>query len=1084
MTVGSGTRTILFTDMVGSTALRSRLGDRVVEQFRRDHDALLADAVVAHSGTVVKNTGDGVMAVFEGAGDASACAVAMQQAIDRYRRKREVALEIRVGLSAGDVTWENDDYFGTPVVEAARLESAARAGQILASEVVRVLAGSRTDVAFTSVGALDLKGLGAALPACEIVWVALPARHEVPLPSASSVNGAMFVGREAEWDRLDTAWKRAAAGDRTVVVLVGEPGIGKTRLAVSFAGERHEAGALVLFGRCDEGLTVPYQPFVEALRHYAQHSPEHRLIESLGRHPHELVLLVPELRDVVGPIPAPVSADDDTQQYQLFEAVASWLTTAAAADGVVLLLDDLQWAARPTLLMLRHLLRNPIPGLLVIMTVRAGADAETAKFLSELSAVAETERVDLLGLDEANVADLVASASPPGADVSDAARRITEVSSGNPFFVTQIVADFSAAPTSLQALAEHVPTGVRDAVMRRLTAISPASRDALTHAAILGLEFDVSVLEAWETDRADVLTALEEAARASLVEEADLGRFRFVHALVATTIVDDLGATRRTRLHAHAGAAIERAFPDRLDEFAGDLAHHYSLAAATSPTSRERAAHYSITAGRSARAQYAFEDAVAHYGNALALLPADGPVLVRCDVLLALGEAQMRAGDARARETLLEAARIAETAGDAQRLARAALENNPGFWNQLGSSDAERVEVIELALDRCGERDLASRARLLSLLAIETMWDRPNQEGRALVDKALGIARSLGDDATLAYVLMRREMIIQRPSDHDERCAMALELREIADRTNDVVLRLRACGPAFSVAFTMGDADEARRCLTEEVRLMEELGQSYWRWGFLISHGPADALRRGQFEEAERLADEGFQIGSVIRNPGEALGYWGATIGATRFEQGRLGELVSLIEAAIDVHTSPSQVRQTLVLAHLENGDHERAQHVVDAFSREELAPLIDIGINHLPMGARLGEIASRLGDRDWAQYAFDLLEPYAGRIATETIQYWGAVDRYLGLTSAVLGDVPAAIAHLESAIEVDRRAEAPTWEARTRLDLARILAARSQGDDIARAASLAQEAVEVAERFGMRAVARDAGALLAVLQP
>ena len=696
--------------------------------------------------------------------------------------------------------------------------------------------------------------------------------------------------------------------------------------------------------------------------------------------------------------------------------------------------------------------------------------------MAELSAAAPVERIDLSGLDEGDIAELLTASSPAGGDVSDAARRITDVSSGNPFFVTQIVADFEASSIPLDALAQHVPTGVRDAVMRRLTAISPASRDALTHAAILGLEFDVSVLEAWETDRADVLTALEEAARASLVEEADLGRFRFVHALVATTIVDDLGATRRTRLHAHAGAAIERAFPDRLDEFAGtSRTTTRSQPPQTRATRRGQPSH-SITAG--GRAQYAFEDAVAHYGNALALLPADGPVLVRCDVLLALGEAQMRAGDARARETLLEAARIAETAGDAQRLARAALENNPGFWNQLGSSDAERVEVIELALDRCGERDLASRARLLSLLAIETMWDRPNQEGRALVDKALGIARSLGDDATLAYVLMRREMIIQRPSDHDERCAMALELREIADRTNDVVLRLRACGPAFSVAFTMGDADEARRCLTEEVRLMEELGQSYWRWGFLISHGPADALRRGQFEEAERLADEGFQIGSVIRNPGEALGYWGATIGATRFEQGRLGELVSLIEAAIDVHTSPSQVRQTLVLAHLENGDHERAQHVVDAFSREELAPLIDIGINHLPMGARLGEIASRLGDRDWAQYAFDLLEPYAGRIATETIQYWGAVDRYLGLTSAVLGDVPAAIAHLESAIEVDRRAEAPTWEARTRLDLARVLARRARTGDDERAVILAGEARDAARQFGMAAVEREAGSL------
>jgi class 3 adenylate cyclase len=1074
---GATTRTLLFTDMVGSTALRSQLGDGRVDEIRRDHDALIAELVSAHTGTVVKGTGDGLMAAFEGAADAVACAVAIQQAIDRYRRRREVPIEICVGLSAGDVSWDGDDCFGLPVVEAARLTAAADAGEILAADVVRVLSGTRVDASFSARGLFELKGL-APLPVTEIAWVPLPQRHPVPLPSALSVNGSTFVGRSAERALLDRTWKRSVAGDHTVAVLVGEPGIGKTRLAASFAAARHEDGVLVLFGRCDEGLAVPYQPFVEALRHYIQHG--RGKLQSFGDHPQELARLVPELRERVGTMPAAGSADDETQQYRLFDAVTSWLRTTARLDGVVLAVDDIQWAARPTLLMLRHILRTPTPGLLVMATIRDEAAAETHQFVSELGRIATLERISLSGLDESDIAELLAATAPIGMDVTRAARDITTVSSGNPFFVTQIVADLEDSSVSVDVLADHVPIRVRDAIGRRLAAISAAARDTLRHAALLGLEFDIPVLEAWDDAPADVLGALEEAAAAALVEEADLGRFRFVHALVATAMADELTATRRARLHGDAAAAIERAFAVRLDEYAADLARHYSIAAAATPALAQPAMQYSIAAAQQARAQYAFEDAISHYENALAFLPDTAPHPERCDILLALGEAQMRAGDRGARETLLAAADLADRAGDTERLTRAALENNPGYWSQLASVDAERVAVIERALHRCADTDQAARARLLGLLASEGMWGRPNRESRDIVDQALEIARSLGDDATLAQVLLRREMIANSPRDFDDRRALAVELDQLAERLDDPTLRLRASALACTIAMISGDAAETDRRIRDIQRSIEALGRPpYWRWGFLIAHGQSDALRRGQFDEAERLADEGLQIGNVVRNPMEALGYWGLTIASIRFEQGRLAELVNVLEAAVNMHTSPAQVRQTLALAELENNDPTHAQQTLDDMPPEELASTMDSGISNLIMGARLAEIASRLDDQGWAEFALDLLGPYAGRIATETLQYWGAVDRYLGLARTTLGDEDAAVGHLENAIALNHRAEAPTWEARSRLDLARLLVHR----DATRASTLASEALATAGQFGMAAVERDANAFLMSLR-
>lgn len=208
------------------------------------------------------------MATFIGASDALGAAVAIQQALDRHNRSgsSDVPLEVRIGISAGDVAFEEKDCFGTPIVEAARLCAAAGGGRILVSEVVRLLAGPAGGHQFVPVGALDLKGLPGPVPAWEVAWEPL-AVPSVPMPALLTRSGRIFVGRDEELERLWRLWKGAVGGERRMALLAGEPGIGKTRLAVELAGAALELGGVVLAGRCDEDLGVPYQPFVEALRH-------------------------------------------------------------------------------------------------------------------------------------------------------------------------------------------------------------------------------------------------------------------------------------------------------------------------------------------------------------------------------------------------------------------------------------------------------------------------------------------------------------------------------------------------------------------------------------------------------------------------------------------------------------------------------------------------------------------------------------------------------------------------------------------------------------------------------------------------
>jgi class 3 adenylate cyclase len=304
---------VLFTDLVGSTELLSRLGEAAYDDLRRAHFAALREAIERSGGAEVKTTGDGLLATFPSAADAVACAVGMQQAVDVHSRTAGVPLAIRVGVAVGDVVFEDGDVFGTPLVEAARLVAVARAGQILATSVVRLVAGGRCAAPFADVGSLELKGLPAPVAACEVAWEPLPV-SSVPLPSLLTDIGRIFVGRDSELERLGQLWSEASVGERRVVLLAGEPGVGKTRLAAELAAQVHADGATVLAGRCDEDLGVPYQPFVEALRHFVEHTPDEELAGRLGRYGGELVRLLPELAEQVGDLSPPLRSDPETER--------------------------------------------------------------------------------------------------------------------------------------------------------------------------------------------------------------------------------------------------------------------------------------------------------------------------------------------------------------------------------------------------------------------------------------------------------------------------------------------------------------------------------------------------------------------------------------------------------------------------------------------------------------------------------------------------------------------------------------------------------------------------------------------------
>jgi hypothetical protein len=664
-----------------------------------------------------------------------------------------LTVRVRVSLHTGEAQLRDGDYFGTTVNRAARLKGLAVGGQVVLSQATHQLVADQLPAGVTlkDLGRHALKGLTRDEQIFELQHpeldrvgglavlpfdVARSVAATVPLPRLlTRTEQFEFVGRAAERAILDSAWSLARSGERRVVLLAGEPGAGKTRLASEFAHVVHGDGVLVLGGRCDEGMGVPYQPFVEALRWHVDQTPDDQLAASLGRWPGELTRLVPEIAPRLPDVAPPLSSDPETERYRLFEAVASWLAVTALA----LVLDDLQWATGPTLLLLRHVARSDeVSNLLLVITYRdSEVGEELANLLGDLARGHGVERVPLGGLTESDVDALALAANVDGSEIHAAA-------DGNPFFVGELLRH--RAESSDGAL----PVGVLDVVTGRVRRLPDHAQHALRIAAVIGEEFDLPVLEAAiDLSHDDLVVALEQATSARLVTGRGT-QYRFAHALVRDTLNGSVSDVRRTDSHRRVGEAIEATYEGALDGYLAALAQHFSEAGVSA-----KAADYASRAGDFALAQHANGEAIRLFTSALDLVDG-GDAAARCDLLTNLAEAQRRISDAAHRDSMFDAAALAEQLGDGERLARAALISSWGV-NDV-NVDLPAIALFERALQLLSPADSILRSRAMSALGLKLALAKGDRSYRVgLSDAALAMARRVGDRATIGRVLADRQ---------------------------------------------------------------------------------------------------------------------------------------------------------------------------------------------------------------------------------------------------------------------------------------------------------------------------------------
>lgn len=1076
------TVTLLFCDLVESTRIISELGDDAADGLRHRLFEALREVVVATRGSEVKTLGDGLMVAFPSATDAVACAVGMQRAADRIdRRTPDVQVRLRVGLSAGEATLENDDWFGTPVVEASRLCGAASPGQILAADIIRMLVGSRGGHIFHTVGPLELKGLPGPLDASEASWEPEPVT-EIPLPAGLDQDAQFaFVGRVYERERLRTTWEAIPDDGHGLILVSGEPGIGKTRLVVEFAREVHRSGAVVLAGRCDEDLQVPYQPFVEGLRHLLLYAPVEEMIEEVGPQAAELARLLPEITaNLDGPPPAEI-ADPDVARHRLFEAVTTWLGAAARRQPVAFLLDDLQWAARPTLLLLRHLLRSTRPlRLLMIGTYRdtdIGRTDALGQMLADLRREPNVERVALAGLDVADVASfLKLRAGHPLDDRGlELVRVVHRETQGNPFFIGEVLRHLAETgaiyleggrwTSDFDPEEIGIPEGIREVVGRRLSRLPDETNQVLGWAAVIGQEFEVPLLErVADLDGERLLDALDAAARARLLDEVpdDFGRYRFAHALVRSILYDELSIVRRTRRHQRIAEALEDLYGDRVDAVVGDLAHHYGAAALAGDAAK--AVEYALRAGDRALEQFADEEAQSHFRRGLELLDDERDHSAYCDLLIGFGRCQRRLGDPAFRATLLEAAQLARAAGDANRLADAALANTRGIWSNAGEVDHERVEVLQAAIDALGDRDPARRARLLASLASEITWFGERSRRVAMADEALSIAQEHGDPVTLMTVLLDWHAATNTAEMLPRHLETTRQLLDLIDHQRDPLLSVTALQWRFIVTFLAARLDESREMLGEIGRLLDELDHPFLRWWYQVDLASL-AMVEGEVARAEQLATDAFQRGEEAGEP-DAFTWYAAQIFGVRWFQGRVDELVPIIEAEIERHPALTSWSGGLGLGYLESGRVDDAQRLFD----RQAATAFDLprDVNWLAGVLPFADLAYRLDRVEAVERLYALLQPSRAQHLAHLLLPNGTVEDHLGRLALTAGDLTLAERHFQRADVVYDRIGHPFARGRMRAAWADLLLRRRETDDVARAEELLADVEQTGQDLGM----------------
>src|SRR5436190_2279083 len=766
----------------------------------------------------------------------------------------------------------------------------------------------------------------------ESLRTSAPERPRLPRAFDLGRTRSPFVGRTAELQRLRAG---LAGGERRLLAISGDPGIGKTRLLSELARAAYADGATVLYGRSPEEAVAPYQPFAEALGPLAPADPA----------------LAPLLGE------ATPSGDEAGARLRLFEAVAAALAEAPGTR-VLLALDDLHWADLPSLRLLAHVLRHARPDRLVVAATyretELGRSHPLARALADLRRDRLVDRVALSGLDDAAASGLIAGwvGADTGAGITGA---VQEETGGNPFFIEEVLRHRLESGALAEADGRWqlsrpvrelgVPESVREVIGRRLDRLGDDAVDVLETAAVIGPEFELGLLDAaCPLPREALLDALESAATANLIRPQQ-GAWSFPHALIREALLDELSALRRVRLHARVAealAALPAARP-------AELAFHGIQAAAL--IGEDQAAEWAHAAGDAALASLAYEDAAGHYRDAI---EAAGATPER---LLAVADALMRAGDPEADAAC--AAAIDAARGDAVLFGRAVL-TSCGLGVSIVGLDQRRAARLEEALAALGDRAPALPGRPVARLAIALYYAPQRDRSGPLSADAVAAARESGDADALLAALNARHVALWHPDGLEERFRVADETIALAQAEGRPEAELQGRNWRCVDLWEAGHLDGFIAEVAEHERLADALRLPAFQW-YAPMWRAAVAVLQGRHDAGLRLAGDAAAAATRAGDPNGELFRQMITISVVVHTRDFSDlELLAFTEHAVAHYASGMAYAAGLAWQYAELGRAAEARALVDRIAADDFAGLA-WDANWLSMLGELSEATARL---------------------------------------------------------------------------------------------------------------------------
>ena len=883
--------------------------------------------------------------------------------------------------------------------------------------------------------------------------------------------------------------ERAAAGDGSLILLSGEPGIGKTRTCEQLADDAQRLGMQVFWGRCWEAGGAPaYWPWVQILRGVLMSVPHRLMAQWPSGHSATIARLLPETERPGEGEKLPVD-DSPNARFQLFQGVAAIVRWAAQSTPLLILIDDLQGADESSLLLLeliaRELSGTPVMIVGTYRELALATGSPLAMRLPELTRAPAVRRISLRPLNvtevEAFVTRVVADRVAPGAIAT-----LHQLTDGNPLFLIECLRA-SSLDQNLDDLARGrtpLPGGIRDAVRRHLAPLSAECRAVLRAAAVFGRDFGIVMLRDLLRYADDVLLTgfLDEAVHTDILaaDGASRGRYRFVHALVREVLYAEMSNVEQLRYHHDAAMLLSSRFAD---VGLSQIAHHFTEAARRG-ADPEPAVRWTRRAGDHAMRSLAYEEAERLYGEGLDVLENFGPddLELQTKLLLACGNVCNRLGEIdRAKKRFERAGELARALGSRELVAEAALGyGGPLAFPDGGYVDEVHVAMLEHAVANWNGDAHPLHAQLLTRLAGALYFTDQVDRRRDLCTRALEMARNAGDADALARVLLATHAALWGPNP-EERLQIANELVRLIRRTGNRVLAFSAHHWRYCDLLELGDVGGMENEFHACRALAAELREPAMR-GWIDVFRAGRAMWEGRFEECERVATENLGLAQWLGNAAQTLHF--LQMFHLRALQGRFDEMLEPMRTIAGLNPGIPAFSVGLAYIHAEADRLEEARPLaagivahLDRYPPE---------VNFISTLTCLGLVCARLGDAALTAPVYELMRPYGNLsiMIGNGLGYCGAAAHWLGVMATSLGRFDDATAHFERALAMETTMGSPPWIANTQYEYAVMLLARGDSVDQPHGASLLAAAASTAEALRMARLGERVQTLQAMQNP